>query len=139
MLYPGDNCRETGADGHIITLHNNGNAINPTYRQMVDFMKSDQTDEIPFNYSIFAFADFAECVHNNAKTAGYKCAWVDINFIYGDIAHACNAFNTIDCELVFIDCTNCGNPDNDKIVDLKVGNGYRPEGIGDLPYIYIIQ
>lgn len=136
VLYPGDNCHDTGADGHKITLHNNETAINPTYQQMVNFIKSDKTDEIPYDYSSFANTDFAERVHNNAEAAGYKCAWVDICFINGGAAHACNAFNTVDFGLVFVDCANYGNPDNDKTVDLKVGMGYRPEGIGDLHYIY---
>jgi hypothetical protein len=136
VLYPGDNCYETGADGHRITLHNNENTIDPTYQQMVNFIKSDQTDKIPYNYSSFECTDFAERVHNNAEAAGYKCAWVDINFVNNGAVHACNAFNTVDRGLVFIDCTNCGNRDNDKIVDLKVGKGYKPEGIGDCCYIY---
>jgi hypothetical protein len=136
VLYPGDNYHDTGADGHKITLHNNETAINPTYQQMVNFIKSDKTDEIPYDYSNFANTDFAERVHNNAEAAGYKCAWVDLCFINGGAAHACNAFNTVDRGLVFVDCTNYGNPDNDKTVDLKVGMGYRPEGIGDLHCIY---
>lgn len=131
VLYPGDDCYETGADGHRITLCNNKTAIDPTYQQLTDFVKSDKTDEIPYNYSGFACTDFAESVHNNAEAAGYKCAWVDINFINHGAAHSCNAFNTVDRGLVFIDCTNYGNPYNDKIVDLKVGKGYRPEGIGN--------
>jgi hypothetical protein len=135
-LYPGEDCPETGADGHRITLHNNISAINPTYRQMADFLKSDQTDKIPQNYSKFECNDFAERVYNNAEAAGYRCAWVKINFNYCDTAYACNAFNTVDNGLVFIDCTNYGKPDNDKIVDLKVGKKYRPESIGDFRYTY---
>lgn len=136
VLYPGDNCHETGADGHRIILHNNESAINPTYRQMVNFIESDKTDEIPYNYSSFSCFDFAERVHNNAEAAGYKCAWVKISFVNGGVVFACNAFNTVDHGLVFIDCTDYGNPYNDKTVDLKVGMDYNPEGIGDLHYIY---
>lgn len=61
-LYPGEDSPETGADGHRITLHNNISAINPTYRQMADFLKSDQTDKILQNYSKFECNDFAERV-----------------------------------------------------------------------------
>jgi hypothetical protein len=134
VLYPGDSCYETGANGHRITLQNNKNAIDPTYQQVVDFLKADKTDEIPYNRSGFVPADFAECVHNNAEAAGYKCAWVDINLVNLGDTHSCNAFYTVDRGLVFVDCTNYGNPDNDKIVDLKVGKGYRPEGIGNYTY-----
>lgn len=136
VLFPGDSCHETGADGHRIILHNNATAINPTYRQMVNFIISDKTDEIPYNYSSFACTDFAEHFHNNAEAAGYQCAWVDISFINGGAVYACNAFNTVDCGLIFVDCANYGNPDNDKIVDLKVGKEYKPEGIVDSRRVY---
>lgn len=136
VLYPGENCHESGADGHRITLHNNESAINPTYRQMVDFLKSDKTDEVQYNYSSFACTDFAERVHNNAEAAGYKCAWVKISFANGEAIYACNVFNTVDHGFIFIDCTNSGNADNDKTVDLKVGKKYSPESIGDLRYVY---
>lgn len=134
VLYPGAGCYENGADGHRIALCNNRNATDPTYQQLMDFIKSDKTDEIPYNYSYFVPSDFAERLHNNAEAVGYRCAWVDINFLNRGAVHACNAFNTADRGLVFIDCTNYGNLDNDKIVDLKVGKGYRPEGIGNYTY-----
>ena len=136
VIYPGDNCHETGADGHRITLHNNESAINPTYRQMVNFIKSDKTDEVQYNYSSFISTDFAERVHNNAEAAGYRCSWVRISFVNGGDAYACNAFDTVDRGLVFIDCTDYGYPDNDKIVDLKVGKKYSPEGLGDFRFEY---
>lgn len=136
VLYPGDNCHETGADGHRIILHNNESAINPTYWQLADFIKSDKTDEVQYNYSSFACTDFAERVHNNAEDAGYKCAWVKINFVNGGAIYACNVFDTVDRGLIFTDCTNYGNPDNDKTVNLKVGKEYSPECIGDSSYIY---
>jgi hypothetical protein len=136
VLYPGENCYETGADGHRIALNNNRNAVDPTYHQLMNFLTLDDSDKIPYNYSNFESTDFAERVHDNAEAAGYKCAWVDINFVNNGATHACNAFNTVDQGLVFIDCTNSGNLDNDKIVDLKVGKGYRPEGIGDCRCVY---
>jgi hypothetical protein len=135
-IYPGENCYETGADGHRIILRNSKNAVNPTYQQLMDFIAADDSDKIPYNNSNFKCADFAECVHNNAESAGYKCAWVDIRFINNGDAHACNAFNTVDQGMVFIDCADSGNPSNDKIVDLKVGKGYLPEDIGDRRHIY---
>ena len=50
-------------------------------------------------------SDFAEDVHNNAKAAGIKAAWVSIAFEGNDEGHACNAFETTDRGLVYIDCT----------------------------------
>jgi hypothetical protein len=135
-IYPGENCYETGADGHRIILHNNKSAVNPTYRQLMYFIASDDSDKIPYNNSDFECADFAERVHNNAEVAGYECAWVDVRFINNDDTHACNAFKTVDQGMVFIDCIDSGNPSNDKIVDLIVGKEYIPEGIGDCCHIY---
>jgi hypothetical protein len=135
VLYPGDNGYETGADGHRITLQNNESAVNPTYQQMADFIKSDSTDEIPYNFSSFDSADFAEHVQNNAESAGYKCAWVHINFNDG-MEYICNAFSTVDKGLVFVDCTNYGKSDNDKIVDPKVGMECIPKSLDDNRYIY---
>jgi hypothetical protein len=135
VLYPGENGYETGADGHRITLHINESAENPTYQQMIDFIKSDRTDEIPYNRSSFDSADFAERVQNNAESVGYKCAWVHINFNDG-VEYMCNAFNTVDRGLIFVDCTNYGKSDNDKIVDPKVGMECIPKSLDDSRYIY---
>ena len=45
--------------------------------------------------------------------------------------HACNAFQTTDRGLVYIDCTgisgNYGPDNNDTIVDIQVGEQYDPE------------
>ena len=34
-----------GADGHKISLINNNSAVNPTYSQLISFIKKDKTDE----------------------------------------------------------------------------------------------
>lgn len=58
-------------------------AVNPTFKQMIDFVKADQTDKIPYINSSFACSDFAEKLHNNAEKAGYKCAFVSLYFLAG--------------------------------------------------------
>lgn len=152
----GSNCY-----GEFIVLINNEDARNPTYSELLSFLRSDETDAFPYQYTLpiveFYYpppedeidldqlkniidggvepsspkicADFAERLHNNAEMAGIRCAYVSITL--GDTGHACNAFQTTDKGLVYIDCTGIsdsyGPDNNDTIVDIKVGKQYNPE------------
>ncbi len=75
-------------------------------------------------------ADFAERLHNNAESAGIRCAYVSVG-LAGTESHACNAFQTMDKGLIYIDCTGIpdsyGPDNNDKVVDIQVGEQYDPE------------
>jgi hypothetical protein len=75
-------------------------------------------------------ADFAERLHNNAELAGIRCAYVSVG-LAGSEGHACNAFQTTDRGLIYIDCTGIsdsyGPDNNDKTVDIQVGEQYDPE------------
>jgi len=148
--------------GDFIVLINNENAVNPSYSQLVSFLRQDKTDEFPYSYIISpgriyygtpeshvdlesiqniidgtaqpsnpgVCADFAERLHNNAEMAGIRCAYVSIT-LTGNTGHACNAFQTTDRGLVYIDCTGIsdsyGPDNNDTIVDIQVGKQYNPE------------
>jgi len=74
--------------------------------------------------------DFAERLHNNAEMAGIRCAYVSVEFAEG-LGHACNAFQTTDRGLIYIDCTGIpdsyGPDSNDKIVDIQAGEEYNPD------------
>jgi hypothetical protein len=109
-----------GADGHKITLVHNKSAIDPTYDQLLKFIASDTTDQIPYKNGQFTCGDYAERVQNNAEREGIRCGWVSIDFICG-AGHACNAFNTTDRGTVFIDCTN-----GDAHVNMHIGQWYAP-------------
>lgn len=118
-----------GGDGKLISLVNYNNAANPTYAKVVAFIKADTTDQNLYT-SKYVCSDFAEDVHNNAERAGIKTAWVTIAFTSG-AGHACNAFQTSDKGLVFIDCT--GSPTQkgsfDKAVSLTVGKPLTPTSL----------
>jgi hypothetical protein len=76
---------------------------------MVAFIKADATDTrdyIEDGEYAFVCADFAEEVHNNAEAAGIRAGWVGIKFQGSEEGHAINAFETTDRGLVYIDCTN---------------------------------
>jgi len=75
-------------------------------------------------------ADFAERLHNNAELAGIRCAYVSIT-LDGNTGHACDAFQTTDRGLVYIDVTgwptNQPHPDRAvSTVSIIVGQSYTP-------------
>lgn len=93
------------SEGERIHLVNNGNASDPTWYQLKDFLFGDETDRKTYNLLSFPCGAFAEQVHNNAEVAGIRAAWVAVHFQDDSEGHALNAFNTIDRGLVYMDCT----------------------------------
>ena len=87
----------------------------PTYREALQFVRSDQTDRNEYNQTYTCF-NFASDFVNNALREGYGCAYVVIEF--PDAEHAVVGFNTVDKGLVFIE------PQNDEPVTLTVGQPY---------------
>jgi hypothetical protein len=115
-----------GGDGEPIELINNPNATNPTYAELIAFIQEDTTDTNDYleNPVIgYVCADFAEDVHNNAEAAGIRAAWVSIDFGEDDEGHACNAFDTTDMGLIYIDCTgqSFSNKLNFRLVETEEG------------------
>lgn len=140
VVYP-ENSRfyYIGATGEPIELINNPNSTDPTYQEMLTFLRSDKTDEIEYDPDSFMCGDFAEVVHNNAEAAGIRAAWVSIDFRGFKAGHACNAFNTTDKGLVFVDCTGIYpyEPGNrDCIVEIEIGEIYQPEELFTSGEIY---
>lgn len=128
--YCGNSSYYVGADGHIITLTNNKSAVDPSYEQLIEFIKEDKTNEVPYNNSSFVCSDAAERVHNNAEVYGFRSAWVYINFENESavlnqetnalvVGHACNLFNTTDKGLVAIDSTGSSFPTDTASVNLS--------------------
>jgi hypothetical protein len=126
---------ECGGDGEAIILDDNPEAIDPTYDELVEFIKKDLTDKkdyIEYGPNAYVCSDFAEEVHNNAEAAGIRAGWVAVTFEGTDEGHALNAFETIDRGLVYIDCTkgsDSGSGDNepqswDTIAYIRTGEKY---------------
>ena len=124
-----------GADGEPIELVRNSAAADPTWAQLRQFLSTDQTDRIPYNDSTFVCGDSAERLFNNAEKAGIRVGYVFIEFENDATAHACNAFQTTDRGIVYIDDTGTttGSINADKTVDLTVGKSYCPEAIFSNP------
>jgi hypothetical protein len=99
-----DNAVIVGGDGEPIDLVDNPSATNPTYALVQAFIKTDLTDMNSYTDD-YSCGDFAEDVHNNAEAMGIRAGWVGIFFVGEETGHACNAFQTTDMGLVYIDCT----------------------------------
>lgn len=126
---------ECGGDGKPIILENNPAATDPTFDELIAFIKNDPTDTreyIADGPGAYVCADFAEDVHNNAERAGIRAAWVGITFENTAEGHAINAFETTDKGIVYIDCTSGGKAGNgdidvegwDTIAYIRIGSEY---------------
>jgi hypothetical protein len=133
---------ECGGDGKAIILKNNPAANNPTFDEMVTFIKADNTDSKEYvenRPNAYVCSDFAEEVHNKAEAAGIKAGWVSITFLGIEEGHALNCFETTDRGIVYIDCTNGGldNDENeargwDTVAYIEIGEKY---GILDIDVV----
>ncbi len=114
----------------------------PTLEQLLEFLRKDNTDAHPYIYPTFVCADFAAMLQNNAHQAGWRCAIIHVElsgypdfYHYGipsNTGHDCNAFNTTDRGLIYIDDTRtvgAGPANQDNIVDVQVGKEYIPEAL----------
>jgi hypothetical protein len=92
---------------------------------------TDQTDRILYNDSTFVCADFAETLYNNAEKERIRAGYVTIDFGSGTPLHACNAFETTDKGLIYIDDTGTrsGGINADKTVEIAVGQEFTPVSI----------
>ena len=117
----------------------------PTWNQLLSFLQADNTDSLPYIYPTFVCDDFANTLQANARKAGWRCAKVTLEmtgytdpYHYGiapNAGHSCNAFQTTDRGLVYIDDTglpasNQQRPHNcDKVVSVAVGKRYVPQSL----------
>ena len=118
-IYDAQGFREIAGNRKPIELVNNPNAENPSWNELMAFIRADTTDSKPYIetfYWSYLCADYARDVHNNAEAAGIRAAWVGIDFEEGGPGHAINAFLTTDKGLVFVDCTGW-----DAIAYVKIG------------------
>ena len=89
----------------------------PTYFEMKQFLKNDDTDNNEYIEGIYTCTDYAADLNNNALEAGYNAAYVYIDYSDGS-GHSIDAFQTVDRGLIFIE------PQFDKEVQVTVGSSY---------------
>ncbi len=121
--------------GDFVILYNNRYAKNPTYPQLLTFLKSDNTDDFPYTYVIRVHNSYTGAPEDHVNVTRVKeiidgkrsqetpnvCSdfaemlhnnaeMAGIRCAYvsikvGGSSHALNAFNTTDRGIVYIDCT----------------------------------
>ncbi len=94
---------------------------NPTYAEALAFMKADKTDQNEYvldesTGTGYVCSHFVRDVVNNAETAGYRGAFVEIR--YRESGHAIVAFETIDRGLIYFE------PQYDELVEPVIGKKY---------------
>jgi len=91
----------------------------PTYKEVVAFLKRDKTNENEFvedTYGVYVCSHFARDVGNNAEAEGLRCAFVELR--YPEEGHTIIAFDTIDEGLVYFE------PQTDERVKPDVGKRF---------------
>ncbi len=86
-----------------IKLVNNPTATDPSWQQLISFLRADPTDDRTWTEGIFVSGDFANMLHDNAEAAGIRAAWVGVRFEGETIGHGLNAFKTTDRGLVYVE------------------------------------
>ena len=101
----------TGAGGRPLKLVNNKSAVYPTRRQLMFFVRWDDTYALTYNYSTFICGDAAEQVHNRAEAKGIRCGIVRIVFAgFLTRGHVINVFKLSDGNYMFVDSTPAIHP-----------------------------
>jgi len=110
-----------------VVLTNNRSAIDPTYDQLIAFLKSDNTSSMKYSAPDWTCADFAKQLHDNAEAHGIRAAFVAVEFtndsinysIYddgsgnfqpptsdADYGHGIDLFNTTDKGPIYVDASS---------------------------------
>jgi len=89
---------------------------NPTYDELMAFLRADKTDSNPYIDGHYVCFDYAAELNNNADAAGIQAAYVRLRST--DWGHAVVAFDTIDRGLIYIE------PQSDAEVKLVIGQPY---------------
>jgi len=108
--------------GGKLTLENNPGATDPTYEELMNFIKEDKTNEYLVINCVRACGWYSQTAHNNAEKEGICAGVVLLMPEDGSIGHGFLMTHTQDKGLVYFDCMY-----DDMIVDL--GEGYRATSI----------
>ncbi len=68
----------TAGSGRPVKLIDNREAMDPTYDELLHFLKIDDTEMASYIKGEYVCTDFAENLHNNAEIAGIRTAYVII-------------------------------------------------------------
>ena len=91
-------------DRHPV-LMDNPSAHNPSYQELMAFLKSDDTVKNKYDYPNYTCANFVVDLQHKAESKGIHCGYAGINFRGKETGHAINVFPTTDAGLVYVDLT----------------------------------
>lgn len=97
--------------GHGYTI------TDPTYSEMMRFLKDDDTDKVDYIKGEYECTGFATDLCNRAEENGIRCGYVSIRFPDGR-GHAIVAFDAIDKGLTYIE------PQYDDLVEIEIGKPF---------------
>lgn len=110
---------ETSSNEGIATRIDLGN---PTYKELMEFLASDETDSKPYIVNEYVSFDFAVELNNNAEANGIRAAYVAV--FSQEWGHGMVAFETTDEGLIFIEAQS------DREVKLVIGEPYPWRMVG---------
>lgn len=105
------------------------NIRDPTYREAVQFIASDQTDKNEYDKVSYNCFHYTADVKNNAFDIGFRCGFVFIDYDYGP-GHAIVCFDTVDQGLIYVE------PQTDEEVTITVGHTYLGDTIVSFTIIW---
>jgi len=111
----------------------------PSWQELIEFLKEDETDTYIYRADKFDCTGFAITLRDRAIARGFRCAYVVVEFSDGG-AHALNAFQTSDKGLVFVGVTSSKDrsyASYDKVVYLKIGEYYGMISLEAVNWRYI--
>lgn len=114
------------------TLTDRVGADDPTWAELVRFLKADRTNERLYVWPFYMCGDFARALHDNAERAGIRAVYVMVKLSADSSPatwdHGLNLFLTTDKGGVYIDSTGSSDPDRiaqDRVVRVKAGELYK--------------
>jgi hypothetical protein len=117
-------------NGSFCFVTNYKNATNPSYNQLVNFLRNDYTEQQTYIDNVYTCTNFAMRLHDNAEANNLKTYIVTVD-VRGTAGHMIDGFNTTDRGWVFIDDTGYledekikGCPSTDTYVNLNPGSNY---------------
>jgi hypothetical protein len=96
--------RENALGEHPV-LTENSSAHDPSYGELMDFLKTDDTVNNKYDKPNFTCADFAVEMQTHAECDGIQCGYASFSFMGKESGHAVDVFNTVDEGLVYVDAT----------------------------------
>lgn len=92
--------------GQHPVLMENSSASDPSYEELLNFLKSDDTVKNKYVSPNFTCADFAQELQNHAESRGIRCGFAGISFLNSKYGHAMDVFDTTDKGLLYVDTTS---------------------------------